>query len=382
MYTPERHGSRYGFEKHSISYDSNKPTSDNVYIDIKVNNDTDSRGVLAKYSQTRLEPLLSNPSNYYLALVRWKIPGFSLPLLIFPIQNGQGDPNLSEYSVTLETSTDIVQFYLHFVSYNVPQFPPTTANPTQEPSPYYFIFDYQQMLNILNDALLNAHNTLTGKPVGSVAPFLIYDPTTKLFSIIATQADYGVDLTPSPIVPTFDAPIKIYFNFKLFSLFNGFPSRITTEGSVESTQGRDVQILISDYNNAPLGDNQVIQDFTSISYWSPVKQVVFITELIPANSENTAVSNDSFRKILTDFEPIPSSNQDVRTTYQYFPQGQYRLIDMIGTKPLYNIDLQVKWLDINGNEYYVTIPPFQQFTAKMLFVKRNLYKTDNLIFDQ
>ena len=381
---------KHGFDIHHIYYDQNKPTTDNIYIDIKVGNNSGNRGTIAKFEQTRADQLVANPSNYYLSLVRWKVPGFNLPILIFPIEPNQNDVNRSDYTVTFETSTNIFQYHLYYVSYNSPSNIPINAVPTQEPSDYYFVYDYQQLLNILNHGLQMAHDNVTGKPVGSEPPYMLYDPETKLFSYIAQQSQYGVDIVPNPAPPgnptdppTFDADIKVYFNFKLFALFNGLPSRIITENSPDSTQGRDVQILAFSEPDNTYNVNYYImkQTLSSVAYWSPVKQIIFITEIIPINSENTATSNDSFRKILTDFEPIAASNQDVRTTLQYFPQGQYRLIDLIGTKPQFNIDLTVKWLDINGNEYFVLIPPFQQFSAKIIFVKRNLYKTDNLIYD-
>lgn len=380
----------YGYERNLLKYEQNKPTSDNIYIDIRVGNSSGNRTIVAKYEQTRVDQLVANPSNYYLSMVRWKVPGFNLPILIFPIEPNQSDANRSDYTVTFETSTNIFQYHLYYVSYNAPSFIPLNAIPTQQPSDYYFIYDYQQFINILNHGLTMAHDNVTGKPVGSVPPYILYDPVNKLFSYVAQQSQYGVDITPIPAPPgnptdppSFDADIKVYFNYKLFSLFNGLPARIIPEGSVDATFGRDVQILTFDTLNNTYNIDYFImeQTLSSIAYWSPVKQIVFITEIIPVNSENTATSNDSFRKILTDFEPIAASSQDVRTTFQYFPQGQYRLIDMTGTKPQYNIDLTVKWLDINGNEYFVLIPPFQQFSAKLIFIKRNLFKTGNLLYD-
>lgn len=382
-----------------------RPTDDHVYVDLKISNNTDNRAILSKYDQTRTTQILDNPSNYYLSLVRWKVPGFELPLLIFPVEPNPldpNDPNYSQYSVTFETSTDIFQYHLFYISYNNPEvlvIPPTNSPPYQQATSYYFIYDYQHFLNLLNHALYMAYLNVTGKPVGALFPYMIFNPETRLFSLIAPIADYTVDITPIPAPPadpttppTFDADIKVYFNFKLFSLFNGLPARILPENSASSTLGRDVQILIRNYGNNffptqnsatpyPSDFYEIKQNFASISYWSPVKQIIFITELIPINSEYTAVSNNSFRKILTDFEPVAETQTDIRTTFQYFPQGQYRLIDLIGTKPVYNIDLQVKWIDINGHEYFVTIAPFQEFTAKLLFVKRNLFKTDNLLFD-
>lgn len=380
------------YNKHMITnHNRNMPTEDNVYIDVKVINDTDQRTVRAQFNQTKTRQIIDNPSNYYLTLARWKVPAFEFPLLIFPVQNGQSNPNLSDYSITLETSTDIFQTFLFYVAYDSSAEVPTTAIPKQAPTNYYFVYDYQQMIDIINTAFTIAFENVTGKPGGStIPPIMIFNPETRLFGIQAEETFFSVDTNPTPLPPafpttqpSFDADIKIYFNFKLYSLFNGLNARFTDPNGPEATDGRDVQIVVKDfgYNNI---NNQFVlmeQNFPSIAYWSPVQQVIFETTLIPINSEFTTTSPDSFKKVLTDFEPITDSSQDVRTTLQYFPQGVYRLTDLIGTKPLYNIDLTAKWLDLEGNEYFVEIPPFQQFSAKLLFVKRNLYKTDNTLYD-
>lgn len=376
---------RTNFEKHKVTNHSRAlPSSDNIYVDLKVSNSTEERSISAQYEQTRTEQILANPSNYYLSLVRWKVPAFDLPILIFPIDESQNDENLSLYSVTLETSTDISQVFLYYTSYNVGNAGPVSNE-------YYFVYTYQHMLDMINQALLLAFETVTGKPAGSsTAPYMIYEPDKKLFSIIAETPYFNVDINPTPIPPanpttqpSFDAGIKIYFNYRLFSLFNGLPARIIAQNSPEVTQGRDAQILIANYNNntLPNGFLTITQNFSSVAYWRAVKQILFNTKLLPINAEYTSTSTNAIQKILTDFEPIETSSSDIETTLQFFPQGPYRLTDLVGTNPIYKVDLEVKWLDINGNEYSVLIPPFQQFSAKLLFVKRNLYKSDNLIYE-
>ena len=381
------------FKKHRIqNHLRSAPTSDNVYVDLKVENVSEMRTVKAQFTQTKTTQLLDNPSNYYLTLARWKVPAFELPVLIFPInKSSNAGPDESQYIITFETSTGLYSFPLYYVSYNVPNtgIPKLVGDGTAAPSKYWFVYSYQQMLNIINHALQMCFDNVVGKPVGATtAPYMIYDSATKLFSLIAEQPYFTCDITPQPspptfpnTPPTFDAPIKIFFNYKLYSLFNSIPSR--TIPSNQATNHRDVQILVADYKNntTPSGELIIQQDFSSVTFWNPVKQILFLTKLIPINSEYTSVSSNSFQKILTDFEPTNSWTSDVQTTLQYFPQGQYRLTDLIGNQPLYNIDLTVKWLDIDGNEYFVEIPPFQQFSAKLLFLKRNLVKTDNLLYD-
>ena len=344
-------------------------SSDNVYVDIIVRNISDERRINAEYSETRVEAIVDNPSDYYLSLVRWSLPAYNLPLNIMPIQSGSSTD--SEYSVTLEFNGDIQPINIQYISRNA------VTPTTDQSSIYFWMFTYQHMVDLINTALDSAFSALAAPPIGSTAPYLIFNPESNLFSLIAQTTFYDLTLA---------TPIKIWFNSKLYELFNGLPSNFPNE--ILQLDGRDAQILVNDYHNnlynepisAPVFPPlfyEIKQNFKSISTWTAVKQIIFETQLIPINSEYTSVSNNSFKKILTDFEPIKSSDQDVRTLLQYFPQGQYRLVDLVGTNPQYNIDLIASWLDIYGNVHKVSIPYLHQMTAKLLFVKRNLYKTLN-----
>ena len=360
-----------------------EPSPDNIYVNVEISNNSDVRGKKAVYEQTRLNPIVDNPSNYYLSLIRWKIPSYSFPISTFPIQKNQPNPNLSEYSITFETSTNIYQYFLFYLPRTA-----TTLDDTDEPLKYYFIYEYQHMVDMVNQAFIMCHDNVTGKPAGSQPPFMIYNEVTKLFSVVAQLSQYGVNLQPTPLPPSqpinqpdYDADIKVYFNYKLFSRFSALPFR--TIPIANATQGRDVQLLFSDYGNNTYSPTEIIitQNYPSISLWNPVKSILFITNVIPVRGELTTNSGNATRKIITDFQPTADSSNDVRSTLQYFNQGVYRLSDLTGSKAIYDINLEVKWLDIDGNEFYVEVTQFQQLTAKLLFVKRNLFKSDNLLYE-
>ncbi len=363
-------------------------TPDNVYLDIKVANDGSQSFVLARYKQTKTEAILDDPSQYYLSLVRWRVPGTFFPLLIMPIQHNQADPNLSVYSVTIATSTDAVQQYLYYYSQSPNSDPPPPhAIPTQQVNSYYFIYDYQHIVSMVNNALIAAFNKCTGKPLLTPYPFMTYSSETGRFGIVSRLVEFGVDIIPTPINdpttdPTYTADVMMYLNEPLYNLFTGIPAKYWNN----ATLGRDVQILNQYYGNnvVPIRDSPtphpsglVItqQNYSSTSNWTPVKQILFQTSLLPIQAEYTAASDNSYKKILTDFEPDGTSALlDVRQTLQYFPQGPYRLIDLIGTTPLYSIDLFVTWLDCEGHEFNAAIPMRDVFSAKLLFVRRDVYK--------
>ena len=225
---------------------------DNVYVDIKVSNTTGADNMLMRYSQQRSAPIVDNPSDYYLSLVRWKVPGGSFPILVFQVEESQLNPNRGVYTVTLETSTDIVQRSLYFYpSTSVAQQQiPSNVGDVQKQTEYYFVYEFQHFVDMVNSALFSAFDNVVGKPVGAEAPFLIFDVTTGLFGLIAQTANYSVQVDSTPASnptdpPTYDADIKIYFNNELYNLFRGLASKAFST----LDQGRDYQILVANYGN-------------------------------------------------------------------------------------------------------------------------------------
>lgn len=385
------------FNKFKVD-DKNDLSSDNIYIDAEIRNVGDQRYVAAIYDQQRIESFVDNPSDYYLSVVRFSIPAFGFPLHIMPIQTGLG-VNDSQYSITLDINNgaNLVREFLIYEP-RTADAQPTTSNPVQF-TPYYWIFEYQHMIDMINDALSRAFASLVGTPAGSVAPFMIFNPETKLFSIVADGTFYQItDTLPSPFIYPigynpilrYTSPVRIWFNYKLYELFNGIASFFAE--ATPQADGRDVQILVNNQNNnnvyinpnsavpVPTTALEMKQQLISVATWNPVKQIIFTSGLLPINSEFTATSDNSFQKILTDFEPLNSSGQDVRTILQFFPQGPYRLIDCIGTNPLYRLDFNIKWKDAYGNLYDVVIPFLHLISVKFLFVKRSLYKNKNLTY--
>jgi hypothetical protein len=369
----------------SIENDEN----DNIYVNIEIKNlkDNNISGYPATFFQNRTKSIIDKANEYYCSVIRFTIPNFFVPLHIMPIQSNQANANLSDYSITLEYDGDVQQEYLIYVSSGViPSPTPPSLNPNgkQSVSPYYFIFEYQSVVNMINTAFLNAFTNLATKPLGSEQPIMTYDSLTNKFQILA-QSDYYDH--------TLANPIKVYFNEQLQTIINGFPSYFANIGASSlntfSPTGRDEQLLITNnYNNyvssassnLPFsGDPYYIlyEEYSSIFSWNPFKRIALTTNSIPVESEYVqGPSDNQTLKILTDFSPI--SDNEIRTTWQYFPSGQYRLIDMISEQEVKKLDLQIIWIDQYDNYYQLEIPWNQQCTIKLAFLRKDLYKNSRL----
>ena len=210
-------------DQHMVVTDYEKDEADNVYFNIEIRPTNETLGDPALYDVQRTIPLIADASKYYASIIRFNIPNFFVPIHIMPIQDDQGDVNLSEYSVTLEYDGDVQQVFLEYVpsgDFVVP--PPPSSNPSgkQTDSPYYWIFEYCKMVFMVNTALSTAFSnlasvppTISGNP--PAPPVMTFNPITNLFNILVQKDYYDKDIGGA-------GPIKVYLNGKLWTIFNGF----------------------------------------------------------------------------------------------------------------------------------------------------------------
>ena len=130
------------------------------------------------------------------------------------------------------------------------------------------------------------------------------------------------------------------------------------------------------------------QEFPSLGLWGDLQSLIFTTMNIPVKAEylpnlttQGQTSSNNTQAILTDFEPDKSGSTAspiAENYYQYYPQGPYRFIDLLGNVPLQTMDVQVFWKDKNQQIHPVRLEPGTVFTLKMLFQKKNTYEEYNV----
>lgn len=346
-------------------------STDNVYYNITIQYEDNPKGV-ARFAENRTEPILKNSQNYYCCVVRFYVPLSQVPLMIAPIQNNQANPNLMIYSVTLGYNGTFVQTYLTFTpsDMTVPVPPAPSANPpnyVQVITSYYNITSIQILVDMFNTALATSFAGIT-PPIGSVAPYIIFDSVTNLFSIVCQSAYYDKGLA---------LPISIYFNNAAQPLFDGLEVYKT---ATNDPNGKDYQVVVRNTNNNYIAPNYyLIQNFNSLSNWNSLLSIVFLSGTIPVRYEQIPAVNRNgeanFRPIITDFQPLFTNTGIERNAAQFFVQGVYRLIDLVGSDvELRKFDLDIYWQDKNGNLYPLYIAPNEILNIKLLFVKKSLFK--------
>ena len=305
----------YVTNKHNNLVQNIFDSSDNIYYNAIVRNDTTNQFKEMTYYEERRESLLDKADDYYLSVIRLNIPTTSLPIFYFPLVN-------TEYSVTIVNTVGATS--QQFLTYQ------PSGNQTSALSGFGAIAFYQQFLDMLNTALNAAHLAAGG--VAGQQPFFELDRPTGLISLYARVSVYD-----SPIAQigyagsggTFEIYCSNAVIQKLRQLdgyFFGF----------QQANGQDYRMYVKNNltNGTTFSGNAyyiMTQEFSSLYNWYDLRNIVLTTGTIPVEKENSSSvdgnGNNITLPILTDFSPRIDANEPL-SDIQYYPQGEYRLIDL------------------------------------------------------
>lgn len=342
------------------------------------------------YQEELSQALLTNPSDYYLSIVRFTIPTQNIPIFIAQVRPFPNtDLNSLIYSVTLTwngfTSGQTFLQYLTTSPNALQSRPLTMDHPEADKTPYYYVFTYTQFLLMINNALQTAFTALGTAsggtlPIGSTAPFFIFDEINNRISLIAQNTHYNVSNV---------TPIKIFVNNYLFSFLDGIAVQ---NFGFNLPTGEDFQFLVrNEHNNfyntpdtcpPPCPPTYLImtQQYDTLTNWNSFKSLVLTSNLLPIKSEYVPRADFinqgqiNTRGILKDFEPLLELGPEARTQVQYQLQSPYQLINLTNNIPLTKIDIAVYWSDQFGNLNLLTIPFNQIVTIKLIFIKKSTYQ--------
>lgn len=357
--------------------------------------------VQIQYYDQRQSDILKNPCDYFLSIIRFRLPASDIPVLLFqttiqqyfPAIPTSLSPNYGIYTFTLTYAgapVPEVQQPVIFVTQElqVPVPPPVSISSPQQKTPYYYVYNYKHMVDMMNTCLTSILATMFAGPPPFFPPYFIYDPDTKLISLIAPRSQvqpggllhiycnfpmgnliYAIKLIhqPLPIIngKEFEIPITLTQD----NLY--FPPGVTSPATTPppSPGASDYVKLQAEYVN--------------YVEWDPLKKIV-ITTSMPILQEGLSASNNfnsininsassAYLSILTDF--IPDTNGQpglISTQFNYLPTAEYRLISFNSTKPLSEIKFDVYWSDYTNTLYPFFILPGGNVDIKFLFRKKTL----------
>lgn len=398
----------------------NEVSPDQLYFDITVSNfkSTTTKPPQFYFNESRTLPFVRNPEDYYLSILRFTVETGSLPVFIPSIEPNQADRDKTIYSFTLEytdpatgTTYTSGQTFINFIpqrSANSAQLPPppnATANGLQNNNTgYYYIYNYQWLISLMNitletafTALKNAITSGGGTPIANddFAPFFNWDTTSNSavlyadFSVFGTNGSAGAN------------PYKIYMNAPLFGLFPTFAVKYLGYEGVSlgknylfeprNNGSSDLDTITPDPNPAvppaPLITYRAVkvyQECSTIANLSPITALVFTSNTLPIQSNQVSTplvfnnsqqvvlggNNSDFANIITD---LVSDTGQYKPNLVYNPTSEYRLITLYGNRPLFNIDLNIFWRNKFGQLIPYEINSGEATTIKVAFLKKSAY---------
>lgn len=389
-----------------------------TYLDITVSNN--SAGVqqqptpLTFYTR-RDADYLFRPNDYFVSVARWSID-CRLPIIVPQLPIGstvQIDGAGAYYWDTIYYVTIVGLDGLNYQQSI--RFYPELSNATQPPpfttvtsikslydDPYFYVSSVSWWLHSVNKAITTAYtNYITNNPASPQAsPYIVYnyDGTFKMVANASFLNAQSGGQNP--------APIQIWFNSPFYTLFQ-FPSQYNLDAILPPftiinapDKRRNYLILFNDATQT-VGAGPVFEYYTqtempSLPFWSPISSISFSSQGIPVEPTNvtptvilgtdnsTSQSSSGFNNninvanIITDFEINLFKGYEGRTINYYTPAGEYRLIDIIGNRPLSEINIIVYWRDkIEGGLHSVFLHSGGGASLKLLFRKRNYYSEKN-----
>ena len=398
-----------------------------VYMDLDViNNDYNavSRPQL-RFEETRNTPFLPGDSaDYFCSVVRFNIQtGNALPVFIPRIETGQSDINKTIYKVAIMmdvsedalTATDRIGFanvmYTPEDETALAPAPPTNSQDLS--NSYYFVYNYQHFIHLINIAIrsawdnLKATSSVPGVVAGkTVVPWIDFNPDTNRVFLSADDNLFNSEVVGTPFG---EYRFKLIFNDRLYELLSSLPFRLINNpvnlASLQSLSGRvcpwySVR-FIDRYNNKstikipdPTDSTKTIsinilqayQEMTSIALWNPVASIVFASSLLPIISTQTSAprnigtqinylvsggNNSNLLPILSDFAIAVDANNQYRPMVEYNPGAEYRLIDMNSTTNLSRLDIIVYWKDRFGGLHPFELQPGCAASVKLMFRRRD-----------
>jgi hypothetical protein len=357
-----------------------------VYFDITVSN-LNSTSLTSnpylKFTETRSIPFVQNPSQYFFSIVRFSLDTNSLPIFVPTIQASQSDANLTIYSLSMTYNNITVQSYIEFIpqdtTQSLPTAPSNTSTGLQVFTDYYYVYNYEYLIYLMNNTLKSCFNSLasqTALPTANI-PYLKWDSVNNIATLITDQAGFNDQS---------DDYISLYFNNALYQLFPSFPSFVSNS---ISTSGLNYIISCSSYGIADTITKTTytalscVQEYSTISIWNPVASIVFTSNTLPIVAENLSsplvfmdgqtlqsTNGSNIANIITDFE----SNTGIYKSSLVYQPYIFRYKQLMGTSALYNLDIQCFWKNRFGSLIPFKLNAGNTATVKICF---SLLGTEN-----
>jgi len=374
---------------------------DYMYYNFLIENKT-SEYKNAEFAETRNKAIISNPSEWELAVARFSIPGIAIPLFIWK-------PRLFYVGVMNLPVADIGNpgaGTVHWVEVRMRVDQEGTVRAYGDPAILTTerpVFDYQLWIDNVNRAI---HDACIAAGVGAANyPYAYYDrdgsvgiftpdngaspvsdnwyPYTfgsststrrylfmsrglflQFFSGLEADHSIGFGNRFGNLFPAIGAPTNTdeeTFNLRYLVRF------VRRETTVYDPNGRfdDVSYDII--------DNKMQFDCTF--NWTKIRRLVLTTSSLQVENEQIGASVDGrpfFQQMLTDFE-IPVGSHPLNRQTIFYQPDHFRWISLLSDNEIRKMDMRIYYQDFQTEELFLLqIPPNYDINIKLIFRRKKM----------
>jgi hypothetical protein len=359
------------------------------------------------FSEVRSSPILDNPSDYFLSIVRFSLDtAGSMPIMLPQIDLDQVNtvgsdfPNETTYFVTMKYNDGVnpeifAQKRLIFVPQSftqtgiggTPQPPVAPLTLEKVTQPYYWLNSFQYFVSMFNKALSDCYDTLftainqapyLNLPVDVTAtnkPYMLWNNDDNKATLCFPQiTPFSWEQQP---LSTGNAKLFLYLDNQLNTIFSSFESILVSnyfDLNLVPLNSERANYLIqnfskfnSNFENGGAGTGlppydilRMEQPYSTGATLCPIQSLVFNTSLLPIlpqligvprilkeNNSSTG-QNDNISNEITDLVVNVTRGDEYFPAVLYLPTAEYRLIDLNGNAPISAVQISVQWKDIYG----------------------------------
>lgn len=320
--------------------------------------------------------VLDHAGEYYGSIIRFDIPASYIPIMSFDLKDEKSSSTEGIYGIGLTYDDGT----LTQIAVNLEWVPTTTTAATI--SGRRWIYDYTDMMDMINTALQTAYDDLKGTYDPGVAPWFEYDPTTELFTLY-TNENYVDGIATHPV--------KIWFNVYLYQLFQNLRWLSNIKPNVPSSAfNQDYQLILKSTGNNFVANKKnpagstiancyfARQPYNALYTWNTFKTLQIVSYNMPVTSEVSPLEQDdgtfATSPILQDYQLPSVLGPDARSVIQYAAAGPWRWFVLNGNDPLNRINFAINFTDQYGTVYPLFLVPGTSGALKMAFVRKKLWK--------
>lgn len=346
--------------------------TDIIYHNLSLTNNQ-SQPILASITDQRQSPILGNPSEWEMSIVRFQVSGDLIPLF-HPIIPNPAFPLVTNMSITLSFGGVFFQEFINITN-------------EMADNGVFFYGPYLDQLNTAANAAFVILKAAFPAAPQTAPPIFVLNPVTQLISMYVQ--DSYIQTSPTSIGIGLNQYLQAILDFP-YSQFNGYSTPFGYDYVIDvdnaailtpppPRSGYPFAISIIAGNVL-----QVSQEFPTLHLWDNVKSIIFITSLIPivkealpnsvSLSQNNNISNNT-QSVLTDFDFVKDISEPRPSIIQYTPPGEYRMISMNQANAYSVSDVQAQYSDYNGDTFPIYLNSGTNMSLKIMYRRKpNYYK--------